>query len=150
MYHSITFGDFQNNVFVGKNTWEDWHLIPSSRPTVAQTGISTNFSEAPGRKDGPIDLTEYLTGSVVYTKRSGSFEFIVDNDHEYWETIRSKIVSYLHGKSMKMVLEDDQDYYYEGRFTVSEWRSESWNSKVIIGYTVNPRKYRIQHSGPSN
>ena len=145
MYHSITFGDFQNNAFVGKNTWEDWHLIPSSRPTVAQAGVSTTFVESPGRKDGPIDMTEYLTGTVVYQKRSGSFEFIVDNDHEYWETIRSKIVSYIHGKRMKMVLEDDPNYYYEGRFTVSEWRSEASNSKVIIGYTVNPNKYRIQH-----
>lgn len=145
MYHSITFGDgtLVDGHFVGKNTWTDWHLIPSSRPTMAQPGITTNFLEVPGRKDGPIDACDFLTGSVIYGQRSGSFDFIVDNDHEYWETIRSKITSYLHGKRMKMCLEDDPDYYYEGRFTVGDWRSESWNSKVTINYNVKPYKYSI-------
>ena len=146
MYHSITFGDGtldSKGKFTGKNTWEDWHLIPSSRPTVAQAGVSTVFVDIPGRKDGPIDLSEYLTGEVVYTARSGSFEFYVDNDHEYWEVIRSKIVAYLHGKRMKMCLEDDPGYYYEGRFSVPEWKSEPWNSKVVINYALGPYKYRI-------
>lgn len=145
MYHSITFGDgtFSQGQFVGKNTWTDWHLIPSSRPTIAQPKVATNFFDAPGRKDGPIDASDFLTGNVVFGQRSGSFEFIVDNDHEYWETIRSKITSYLHGKHMKMCFEDDPNYYYEGRFAVGDWKSENWNSKVTIGYVVKPYKYSI-------
>lgn len=146
MYHSITFGDGTLNdrmEFVGKNTWDDWHLIPSSRPVVAQAAVQTNFVNIPGRRDGPIDTSEYLTGGPVYGQRSGSFEFFVDNDHEYWETIRMRIASYLHGKHLKMVLEDDPGYYYEGRFTLSEFRSEANCSKVTIGYTLGPYKYRI-------
>lgn len=151
MYHSITFGDGtlnQDGKFVGKNTWEDWHLIPSSRPTIAQAGVSTTFVDIPGRRDGPIDLSEYLTGGIVYGQRSGSFEFIVDNDHEYWITIQMKIAQYLHGKRMRMVLEDDPEYYYEGRFTLNDWKSESWNSKITINYVVGPYKYRIKDDLP--
>lgn len=159
MYHSITFGDGslypadysvieKRGQFAGVNTWEDWHLIPSSRPTVAQAGVSTNFVEIPGRRKGPVDMSEYLTNDIIYTQRSGSFEFYVDNDHEYWETIRSKIAAFLHGKSMKMCLEDDPNYYYEGRFSLNEWRSESWNSMIVINYVVGPFKYRITTGDP--
>ena len=151
MYHSITFFDGvldQQGKPVGKNTWDDWYLIPSSRPTVAQAGVSTSFVDIPGRRDGPFDMTEYLTGGVVYGQRSGSFEFIVDNDHEYWETLRNTIASYIHGKRMRIILEDDPGFYYEGRFAVSGWSSESWNSKVTISYTLNPYKYRIIDGQP--
>ena len=149
MYHSITFGDgtlTQQGAFAGKNTWTDWHLIPSSRPTVSQAGVSTSFQDIPGRKNGPVDISEYLVNRIQYGQRSGSFEFIVDNDHENWETIRSKIVNYLHGKHMKMCLEDDPNYYYEGRFSVDEWKSEQWNSKVTISYVVKPFKYNITNN----
>ena len=144
MYHSITFGN--GTLSGGKNTWDDWHLIPSSRPTVAQAGPSVNYTEIPGRKDGPINTSTYLTGAIIYGQRSGSFEFIVDNDHEYWETLRMRMAEYLHGKTMKMCLEDDPDYYYEGRFSLSAWTSESWNSKVTINYVVKPYKYSNKNS----
>lgn len=146
--HSITFGDgtLVDGKFAGKNTWKDWHLIPSKRPVVAQAGVSTNFVDIPGRVDGPLDMSEYLTGSVQYGARSGSFEFLVDNDHEDWESIRTKIVDFLHGKRMKMCLEDDAKYYYEGRFSLDEWRSESWNSSIVINYAVGPYKYRVDQS----
>ena len=137
MYHSITFQDLSGN---SRNTWTDWHLIPSSRPVVAQAGVSSTLTEIPGRKDGPVDNSKLLTGRLQYSNRSGSFEFLVDNDHEYWETIRSKIVDFLHGKRMRVILEDDPDYYYEGRVSLNEWRSESWNSRVAIGYTLGAYK----------
>ena len=146
MYHSITFGDGSfdsKGKFLGKNTWDDWHLIPSSRPVVAQAGVVTSFVDIPGRKDGPLDMSEYLTGKAVYGQRSGSFEFYVDNDHEYWETIRMKIAKYLHGQRMKMCLEDDPAYYYEGRFSLNNFVSEAVCSKVTINYVVGPYKYMV-------
>ena len=124
MYHSITFGDgslyesgSKIGQFKGTNTWDDWHLIPSSRPVIASPGVSTKMIEIPG-KSGMIDLSEYLTGDVIYGNRSGSLEFYVDNGHEYWETIRSRITNFLHGQQMKMCLEDDPTYYWEGRFSL--------------------------------
>ena len=143
MYHSITFGTLNGGRVTGANTWEDWHLIPSSRPTVALAPPNLNFVDIPGRKRGPIDMSDYLTGGTTYGDRSGSFEFYVDNDHENWVTLRDKIISYLHGKKMMMSLEDDPDHYYEGRFSLNEWRSESWNSMVVINYVVRPKNYSV-------
>lgn len=35
MYHSITIGE--------KNTWDDWHLIPTSRPLVNPPSVNTHL-----------------------------------------------------------------------------------------------------------
>lgn len=143
--HSVTFGTgtIQDGKFVGKNTWSDWHLIPSSKPVVVSAGVSTNYVDIPGRLDGPIDMSEYLTGGIVYGARSGSFQFMLHPDFEFWETVRLDIVEYLHGKRMRMVLSDDPAYYYEGRFSLGDIRSEDTCTVFSINYAVGPYKYRI-------
>lgn len=157
MYHSITFGDgslypsghAKEGQFKGVNTWDDWHLIPSERPTIASPGVATNFVSIPGR-DGSVDMSSFLVNRPVYGDRTGSFEFYVDNDHEYWITIRSKMMAYLHGKRMKMVFEDDPGWYWEGRFAVETWKSGANFSQVTINYTVSPYKMKISSEGTSD
>lgn len=151
--HSISFGELMidNNtsetVFeVLANTWADWHLIPSSRPSVVSPGIVSKYVDIPG-SDGSLDLSDYLTGRVNYSPRQGQFAFVVDNDHESWETIRQKMINFLHGKKLKMRLEDDPYYYYEGRFTVGNWESGADHSSISIGYNVDPYKYKIESTG---
>lgn len=134
MYHSITFGT--------KNTWEDWHLMPSSRPVFNPPSKKTVLVDIPG-SDGILDLSEVLTGYPVYNNREGSFEFIVENGYKDWSVLYSEISDYLHGKTMKAVLEDDPNYYYEGLFSVNEWKSNSdgtW-SNIVIDYNVKPYKF---------
>ena len=138
--HSITFYTLDGEE--SKNTWEDWHLIPSSRPSVTAPGVSTNFVEIPGRGD-PVDLTEYLTGAPVYGGRSGSWEFVVDNDHEYWDAIRLKLLNFLHGKRLRCVLSDVPTRYWEGRFTVDNWSPGSNFSTVTINYALDVYNYSI-------
>ena len=48
MYHSITFGE--------KNTWDDWHLIPSSRPVFNPPVFREKFIDIPG-VSGLLDLS---------------------------------------------------------------------------------------------
>lgn len=131
MYHSITFGD--------KNTWDDWHLIPSSRPLFNPPDVKTQYVDIPGAY-GSIDLSEALTGYPLYENREGSNEFIVVNDYWDWTTAYSTIMNYLHGKTMRAVLEDDKDFYYEGRFSVNKWKSDKNWSTIVIDYNVYPFK----------
>lgn len=140
MYHSITFGN--------KNTWEDWHLVPSSRPVVNPPKPKTQYVDIPGA-DGSIDLTESLAGRPVFSDREGSFDFIVLNDfnidnYDYnWVDVYTSIMQYLHGRHMTMILEDDPNYYYEGRFTVNNWKSDANNSTITIDYVLSPYKYSV-------
>ena len=131
MYHSVTFGD--------KNTWDDWHLIPTSRPLFAPPEPRSRYVEIPGT-DGNLNLSEILTGYPVFNNREGSMEFAVANDYWDWTVAYSTIMNYLHGKALKAILEDDPGFYYEGRFWVDEWKSDKYYSTITINYNVYPFK----------
>lgn len=138
MYHSITIG--------GKNTWDDWHLIPASRPLFNPPEVKTNMVEIPGG-DGAIDLTSALAGRAVYKNRVGSWKFYVENGFKDWSVLYSEIMSFLHGQRMRAVLEDDPDYYYEGRFSVNAWESSANWSTITIDYDVSPYKKSFAPDG---
>lgn len=137
MYHSITLGE--------KNTWDDWHLLPSSRPVVNPPNVKTQYVDIPGG-NGVLDLTESLTGYPLYEQRIGSWEFYVKNGYQAWNVLYYEILNYLHGKRLKVILEDDPSYYYEGRLTVNEWKSDSWWSTIVIDYELYPYKKEISTS----
>lgn len=141
MYHSITFGE--------KNTYDDWHLAPSSRPVISPPKLKQKYIDIPG-SNGILDLTESLTSFPVYENREGDIEFFVLNDFEDWQVLYSEIMDYIHGRRMRAVLEDDPAYYYEGRFTVKNWKSEAYWSKIVITYNVSPYKYKTQSSIEEN
>lgn len=131
MYHSITIGE--------KNTWDDWHLIPASRPLFNPPPVKTNYVEIPGG-DGVLDLTDALAGRPVFGNRTGSWTFFVENGFMDWSRLYSEIMCYLHGKTMKATLEDDPAYFYEGRFCVNQWKSDQQWSQIVIDYNVFPYK----------
>lgn len=132
MYHSVTIGS--------KNTFTDWHLVPDSRPVINMPEPYTDFVEIPGMS-GTLDLSETLTGYPTYKNREGELKFHVLNGYN-WIDIYSSIAAYIHGKRLKLVLEDDPNWYYEGRFSVKEWESNNdgtW-SDITIGYNLDPYK----------
>lgn len=137
MYHSVTFGE--------KNTWDDWKLVPTSRPLFNPPAQKVKTLEIPGG-DGVIDLSQSLTGYPVFQNRTGSMEFVVLNGFKPWHMAFSDIMDYLHGQVMRAVLEDDPEYYYEGRFAVNSWKSDKDNSKITIDYDVGPYKWSLQSS----
>lgn len=138
MYHSITIGE--------KNTWDDWHLIPLTRPLFNPPPVKTNYVEIPGG-DGSLDLSTVLTGRPVYGDRTGSWSFYVENGFMPWFAVYSDIMVYLHGERLRAVLEDDPDYYYEGRFSVNSWKSDKERSTITIDYTVGPYKMAFDDIG---
>lgn len=131
MYHSITIGT--------KNTWDDWHLIPRTRPLVNPPEVKVSQVEIPGG-DGSIDLTSVLAGRPTYKNRTGSWEFIVENGFKEWSVLYSEIMAYLHGQKLTATLEDDPNYFYEGRFSVNNWKSDQHYSTIVIDYDVGPYK----------
>ena len=141
MYHSITFyaGDTLEN---GTNSWDDWHIISPNRLLFNPPPVKTHYVDVPGA-NGQIDLTEALVGHPIYGNRTGSFTFIVLNDYGNWADRYSSMLGYFHGRRLKAILEDDPEYYYEGRFEVDEWGSEDSWSTISISYNVNPYKYRV-------
>lgn len=138
MYHSITIGD--------KNTWDDWHLIPATRPLFNPPTVKENMVNIPGG-DGVLDLTASLAGRPTYNNRTGSWTFYVQNGFKDWSVLYSEIMVYLHGQTFKAILEDDSAYFYEGRFSVNQWKSDKDYSQIVINYNVGPYKKEINNTG---
>lgn len=134
-YHSVIIDD--------KNTWDDWHLIPSSRPVVVPPELEENYVKVPGR-DGFVDINGLIFERPTYGKRAGSWEFIVHPDYaetEPWDVKYSRLLAFLHGKTHTVVLEDDPGRYYEGILKVNAWKpGDSW-STVTIDYVLQPYKH---------
>lgn len=153
MYHSITIGTNLLNdptlrtQTISRNTWDDWHLIPATRPLVNPPSPNINRIAIPGG-DGSIDLSEVIAGRTTFGDRQGSWSFYVENDFKPWSALYSEIMRYLHGKEFQCILEDDPQYYYEGRFSVNEWRSDPSHSLIVINYILGP--YKHYYSGGEN
>lgn len=131
MYHSITIGD--------KNTWDDWHLIPTSRPVVNPPPVKKSSIDIPGG-DGSLNMSSFLAGRPLYRNRTGSWEFYAENGFRDWSQLFSEIMQHLHGRTMRAVLEDDPAYYYEGEFAVNAWKSNKDRSSITIDYDLYPYK----------
>lgn len=165
MYHSITFGDLAvkndngltQSYIEGRNTWKDWDLIPSDRPSVSAPAPNKKMIAIPGT-NGALDMSTVLTGYMTYQNRTGSWNFIVANrsidtspyppegKFTHWANNYTNIMNYIHGKSMKCVLEDDPEYYYQGIFAVESWNTNKSYSNITINYDLQPFKRLISAS----
>ena len=138
--YSLTF--YKEGVSGNKNTYDDWFLVPTSRPVVNPPEPKTNIIDIPGA-NGSIDLTESLTGDTVYDNRTGSWDFLVLNDRNpsiTWYDLYSDIMDWLHGKHAKIYFNEEPDYYYEGRCSVDGWTSGDRYSSITISYNLKPFK----------
>lgn len=138
--HSVIFGD--------KHSWEDWFLIPASRPTIAPPPFKDNHLDLPGM-NGKLDISEILIGKPLYDNRTGSFDFFVDQRPDWtWEIAKETILNYIHGKRMKVILTDELEYYYTGRLTINALRSDKAYSSITINYNFEPFKKRVHGPNP--
>ena len=138
-----------------RNTWESWNLIPESRPTLSQPKQKTKVVSGIQNINGDIDLTLKDIPYPVFGNREGNFNFkynpiyCFDKDnYKDWTVLYSEIFNYIHGRQLRMILEDDPGYYYDGRFSVEGWTSntDGSGSIVSIGYSVYPYKKSINTS----
>lgn len=147
-FHSIV---FVLSATEYKNTWDDWRLVPSSRPLVEPASPNTAYSELIGG-DGLIDFTTSLTSTPTYGNRVGTWDFIVINSNQIngagsqstWSSRYSTILNFLHGKYFeRIVLLDESGYFYSGRVSVDSWSSGRGNSTISISYNLDPYKRQV-------
>lgn len=146
LYFSIKFSDLDGRNEV--DTFDDWKIVPESRPLVSPPDVKTEYLDIPGA-DGSLDYTEALSG-LKYTNREGSWTFYVLNPlaniggkYLKWNELYSLILKTVHGKRKRIWLESDPDYYYTGRIFVDQWNSNKDYSKITLKYIIDPWKYPI-------
>ena len=130
-----------NGVLFGKkHSFNDWGMTLKERPIISPAKAKTNYWNIEGA-NGSLDGTETLTQDVKYENREITFKFNVIQNRKDWHEIYSNIQDYLHGQKMKIILDDDPCYYYEGRCSVDEWNSSKVTATLVIKATVYPYKY---------
>ena len=139
--HSVTFGNY--------NTWDDWHLIPVKRPFIVNPAVKFKSVDLVGA-NGELDYTTTLVGYPLYENRKNSLVFrMVDaEDQHSAQARRDEIVAYLHGRYRQMTLEDQPEYYYQGRFEVTDntYKGKGEWADITINYNLEPFKYYISQS----
>lgn len=137
MVYGVTFGEF--------HSFRNWKLLLNERPKISPPAPKTIYIDIPGG-DGHLDLTESLSGNVNYNTRTIEFVFITKAARKNWPLLYSEILDCVHGKEMKIILDEDPEYYYIGRVFVNEWKSSEKYSTIVINAEVDPYKYDIYSS----
>lgn len=150
--HSLYFfrGDVENfDMTKATNTLKDWFLVPLGRPVINPPMQKRSIINIPGA-NGALDVSNSLTHYPVFENRTGQIQFAVLNDKPGydWLTVYTKIMKFLQGNEVKMFLEDDQKFYYEGQVWVDTWdsRNDGTWSEVTLAYDLQPYRKSIYSS----
>lgn len=127
----VRFGEF--------HSWDDFSLILSQK-IIGTPSPKTETIDIPGG-DGVLDLTEVF-GEVKYNNRNLSFDFSTKVPQSEFMDLFSRVQNALHGQRMQIVLDDDPEWYYTGRISVSEWKAEKNIGKLKIECDCEPWKYK--------
>lgn len=119
------------------HSYYDLNLILSSC-TISPAKPKTNFVDIPGASKS-IDLTEAL-GTVAYNDRSGQLVFSVLPTDDF-EKKKSEISNTLNHR-FKITLDKDPDYYYVGRCSVNDWKSDKMSRQIVCDLRLQPYKYK--------
>ncbi len=143
--YSISFANEDDGIAKAINTWNTWHIFPTTPPVVAPPERKISAIEIP-YTDGALDVSDVLTHYPTYNNRTGSFNFGFAPG--YGATIERyrDIVRALHGKRKKLWMTDvtpeDFDrnglFYFIGRFTVGEYQNAEPYSTFDISYELEP------------
>lgn len=124
----------------------DLHLIPeTTKVSPAEPKIS--LVEIPGG-NGSLDLTEALGAGVAYHDRAIKWAFTLYPGTD-WGSKRSEVANALSGKRLKIIIDDDPTWYYDGRISVNAYKSDKLYHQITIEATCAPYKRKLTESAIS-
>ena len=128
--------------FGNKHTYDDWDLVLTNK-SLGLPVPKTSSVEVEGA-DGSIDTSEVLSGEIKFNNRKLEFEFTMTTDYEEYNELITEIANHLHGRKLKITLDEDDDYYYLGRCQINEWSSDKRVGKIVISCDCEPYKYSVR------
>lgn len=131
--NGITFGSY--------HSYDDFSLILASKEIGAPT-VKTMKIDVAGA-DGSLDLTDYF-GEPKYGNVIHKFQFSTIGSQPEFPATFSAVKNALHGKKMRVILDDDSHFYYVGRLDVSSFTSSKGIGKINIEADCEPYKYKLE------
>ena len=129
-------------LFGNKHTYDDWDLVITGKslglPTPKTSSVDVDGA------DGSIDTSEVLSGEIKFSNRRLEFELTMTTDYDGYNELVTDISNYLHGKKLKIILDEDDSYYYYGRCQINQWASDKRIGKIVISCDCEPYKYTLR------
>lgn len=127
----ITFGTY--------HSYDDFNLLLTSKE-VAAPKVKTIEIDVPGA-DGALDLTEFF-GEPKYENVTHKFKFSTIVPQSEFLTLFSTIKNAIHGKKLRIVLDDDPGFFYIGRCYVSSFTNDKNIGRISVECDCEPWKYK--------
>ena len=129
-------------LFGNKHTYDDWDLVLTGKslglPTPKTSSVDVDGA------DGSIDTSEVLSGEIKFSNRRLEFELTMTTDYDEYNELVTNITNYLHGRKLKIILDEDDSYYYYGRCQINQWGSDKRIGKIVISCDCEPYKYTLR------
>ena len=129
--YGVTFGDY--------HSYDDLDLILASKE-IGAPEPKTETIDIPGG-DGELDFTKF-SGTVRYKNRQLIFKFFYIGERSTFADKFSEVQNAIHGKKLKITLDDDPNHYYFGRCTVDRWKVDKSIGKITVEANCEPYKYK--------
>lgn len=129
----ITFGTF--------HSFRDFHLILKSKEIAAPT-VKVRKIDIEGA-DGFLDYTDFF-GEPKYENVTCTFDFSTTVPQSEFLSLYSQIKNAVHGKKMRIILDDDPHFYYLGRISVLPFTTNRNIGFVSIECDCEPYKYKTE------
>jgi phage-related protein len=129
--------------FGSLHSFDDLGLVLGKKELGAPA-VKDYKTDNPGA-DGSLDQTEFF-GEPKYENRTHRFDFSTLVPPEEFETAYSRVLNRLHGRKMRIILDDDPLYYYLGRCHVSPFTSEKQVGMINVECDCEPYKYKKDHT----
>lgn len=126
----VTFGNY--------HSFENLSLILNSKE-IGSPAIKTVKIDINGA-DGELDLTDFF-GEPKYENVTHKFNFSTIVPQAQFLSLFSAVKDAVHGKKMRVILDDDPRFYYIGRLSVSSFTNEK---NISIEADCDPYKYRLE------
>lgn len=130
----ITFGEY--------HSYDDFKLLLLEGKEIGSPAVKENKIDVPGA-DSALDLTDFF-GEPKYEDVRHKFPFAAIVPHSEFPSLFSTIKNAIHGKKLRVILDDDPAFYYVGRIHVSGFTSEKNVGMVTVECDCEPYKYKLQ------
>lgn len=131
----ITFGQY--------HSYRDFSLILGEKE-IAAPKVKTVKIEIEGA-DSALDLTEFF-GEPNFEDVTHKFQFSTIVPQSEFLTLYSTIKNAIHGKRLRVILDDDPDFFYIGRCFVSSFTSAKGVGTISIEADCEPWKYKAEET----
>ena len=102
--------------------------------------VKDEKTDIPGA-DGDLDQTEFF-GEPKFENRTHRFDFSTMAPAEDFPAVYSNVLNRLHGRKMRIILDDDPLYFYMGRLHVSPFTNEKGVGMISVECDCEPYKYK--------